>query len=302
MRRQHGAAESVDFVPARDGEQRAGGLILENAVGGVEAQITARTVAEVVVEPRRELRLSFIKRKLSGRVGEETDCSRITGRRQRAAQLSGALLQSVRRGAPGDEIEERGLISDRGVLRGGRYLKKRRVVQQVDKRGLLLIVPLNGSEEEGLVPRDRAPEGAAVLLAIEWRFPFRVEIEGVARVELFVVEQTEQASVKTVAAGTGNDVDHASRGSAEFGAEAVSHDLELLHGLLRDHGLHGAGSADGLSAVHRDLVAAPVVASERESRLRRLHDAVIRRVGDVFGTGHAGREQRVIQIVAAVDR
>src|SRR5262245_18119154 len=209
MRRQHGAAESVDFVPARDGEQRTGGLILENAVGDVEAQITAGTLAEVVVEPRRELRLAFIERKLPGRVREEPDGPRIIGRRQCAAQLRGALLQSVRRGAPGDEIEERGLISDRGVLRGGRHLNERRVVQQVDKRGLLLIVPLNGSKEEGIVPRDWAPEGAAVLLATEWRFPFRVEIEGVPRVELFVVEQPEHASVKTVAAGTGDDVDHA---------------------------------------------------------------------------------------------
>src|SRR5262245_43207299 len=123
MRGQHGPAECVDFVPARDGEQRAGGLILEDLVRDVEAQVAARTVAEVVIEPCRELRLVFIERKLSGRVGKELDGSRISGRRQRAAQLRRASLQQVRRGARGDEIEERRLIPDRRVLRGGRYLK-----------------------------------------------------------------------------------------------------------------------------------------------------------------------------------
>src|SRR5262245_34565614 len=75
MRGQHGPAESVDFVPARDGEQRAGGLILEDLVRNVEAQVAARTVAEVVIDPRRELRLAFIERKLSRRVGKELDGS-----------------------------------------------------------------------------------------------------------------------------------------------------------------------------------------------------------------------------------
>src|SRR5262245_5896978 len=200
VRRQHGAAEAVELAPARDCEQRAGGLIFEDAVSEIEAQIAARTVAEVVIEPRRELRLAFIKRELPRRVGKEPDGSRIIRRRQCAAQLRRALLQGVGRGAPGDDVEERRLISDRRVLRGGRHLKERWVGQQVDEGGLLLIQPLDGGEEEGLVSDNRASEGAAVLSAVEWRFPLRVEIEGVARVELFVAEQPERASVKTGAA------------------------------------------------------------------------------------------------------
>jgi hypothetical protein len=75
------------------------------------------------------LRLAFIEGELPRRVGKEPDGSRIICRRQCAAQLRRALLQVIGRGARGDEIEERRLISDRRVLRGGRHLKERWVGQ-----------------------------------------------------------------------------------------------------------------------------------------------------------------------------
>src|SRR5262249_31524678 len=79
MRRQHGPAETVEFAATRNGDERAGCLILEDAVGDVEAQVTRAAVAEAVVQTRRELCLVFLERKLSRGVGEELDGSRIGG-------------------------------------------------------------------------------------------------------------------------------------------------------------------------------------------------------------------------------
>ena len=285
------AVEGVDAAAARDGRQRPGGLILELRVVEVEADVGRVALAEVVVEAGAEVGLVRVEGELPARRVEEVGGARVARgrRRQRAAQPRGERGE----GRGGEEVEER-------VLRV-RDLKDAGVLEEVDEGRLVLTEALDGGEEEGLVALERPADAPAVLLPAEVGLARGVEVEGVARVEALVAEEAEEAARPSVRARLRDDVDDAARGPAELGVVAVAQDLELLHRLLTDGRLHAARDRVGLAAVDGHEVAAAVVAAEGEARLRRLRDAEVGGVGDVVGVGDAGREQGVVEVVAAAD-
>ncbi len=105
-----------------------------------------------------------------------------------------------------------------------------------------------------------------------------------------------------VRSGFRDDVDHSACSTAELGAETVANYLKFLNAFLADRRLHAARGVQRLSAVNLHHVAAPIISSKRESRLRGLRDAKIRGICDIVGIDYSRREQRIIQEITPVDR
>ncbi len=159
----------------------------------------------------------------------------------------------------------------------------------------IAVDPFERDEQERLVFLERATERAAPLLAVE--LVERAPVRELAR-ELLVPLKIEQASVRLVRAGLGDDVDHASRGAPEFRRGARRNHLELLHRLERD--VNRRALAPRLLA-EEPVVVVPAVEADvvEHAALSRKRDLVAVRPLD---DADAGREREQILELAAEDR
>ncbi len=157
----------------------------------------------------------------------------------------------------------------------------------VDVDPLALPEPFICREEERAVLHDGAAERPAELVPRERRFPRRLDVERVARIETIVTVELEHLARKDVAARPRRDVDDCARIPAVFGAERRVIHLEFLHRVDRrlerdlvllhvvqvdavDHEVHGVFTIAGGVERERSLAAQR---RRQEAVLRRRHRA-----------------------------
>lgn len=123
-----------------------------------------------------------------------------------------------------------------------------------------------------------------------------------SRIERTVAEKSEQAAMKGVGSGFGDNVDRRAAGSAQLRRVVVAVDLKLVDRILADRKAHAAGIVIGLAAVYGYAAAPAVAAVDGKSALRgRLH-AVVVVAGDDVRVAHTGHQQRKGEVVALADR
>ena len=168
-----------------------------------------------------------------------------------------------------------------GVLRrNGTFVDREPALVEQRSRGLLDrheirvdVELLEGREEERLVPHDRAPSVAPLVLAerrlVEVnRIAEDVELlEVLLRVERVVAEIVEGVAVQAVGSALRDDVDDAAGRLAELRGVGVGQDLELADRFLAEARAHGADDlVVVVEAVHHDVVRASPLAGERQAR------------------------------------
>ena len=114
------------------------------------------------------------------------------------------------------------MMRRRGAVVAGAHRRGRHVV--VEDQALLLAHALVAGEEEGPLAQDRAAQGGAELLPLQF---LRLAREEVARVEGVVAHEVEQRAVELVGARLGGRVQRAA-GLRELGGVGALLDLELL--------------------------------------------------------------------------
>ena len=126
--------------------------------------------------------------------------------------------------------------------------------RHVDRHDVVVDLPLVAGEIVHAIPDDRAAERAAELLLAERHF---ARGKRVRLVEGVVAQKVIAAAAEPVAAGLGQDVDHAAPGAAELDGVLIGDDLELLHRFLREgvaRGIRQTGAAAGHLVVDVDAL------------------------------------------------
>jgi hypothetical protein len=250
-------------------ERRAAADVVQ-AAGG--AGVAAGDVVEAVAE-------RGLRRRTDARIGARERGGVTRGRDEVAAADAGAWR--------GDAIED---AVDRG----------RRVRRDRDDPGPRFVVALDVGEEEGAITDQRALTGGAELADAQRILATRKRIAGVERV---VAPERIAASAGGVGARAGDHREGARRRPPELRGRTGRHHLELADDLLRVEGAREAGRV----VVRRQAVDDEGVV---QVALRRHRDAgaghrggfreALRRAG--VRARHARREERQVQVVAAVDR
>ena len=138
------------------------------------------------------------------------------------------------------------------------------------------LVPFVVSEEEGLVPHDRAAHRAAKLVQTERGNGPVAPVEEIPRVQGVVSQKLINISVQLIAAAPNYDVDRASRILAELRFLVAGLHLELLNRIHRRIENDAADGAFGVvDTVYRIVVAAGPLAVDLYSGLTRPRSEIL---------------------------